>query len=375
MLAACRPFRIACVPPLASALALSLVLLLSCSAVAAAPTPAAATDTSAEWPGHRAIATIGNARITAADVVAQEQGAFDRLQADHDLKLRQLRRKHEQARYELLEEHLRQLLDKKALELEANARGMSTEALLATIKVPAVTDEEVREYYETNKARTNQTFAELRSQITQYLADEHNANAVRGFYDALRAQHGIASLLEPYRVAVAATGPARGKDQAAITVVEFGDFQCTYCRQAEDTLRQVLTRHPDEVRLVFRHLPLPGVHPNAAIAARAGVCADRQGMFWAMHDAMYEDQGALGEGALKDTARRLGLNTDGFSTCLAESSTQQTVDADSRAAQELGIGGTPHFFINGRPLSGSVPEDRFESIILDELHRRGAKRG
>jgi protein-disulfide isomerase len=135
-------------------------------------------------------------------------------------------------------------------------------------------------------------------------------------------------------------------------------------------LHTLMTKHPDDVRIVFRHMPLPNVHPYAKIAAKAGVCADRQGMFWSMHDAMYKDQAALSEDGLKDTAKRLGLDLDGFSACLSDPSTQETVDFDANAAEQLGIGGTPYFFINGRPIYGSVPEDQFETIISDELKRK-----
>jgi protein-disulfide isomerase len=134
-----------------------------------------------------------------------------------------------------------------------------------------------------------------------------------------------------------------------------------------------MAKHPDDVRLVFRHLPLTTMHPNSMQAAEAAVCADRQGKFWPMHDAMFENQTALGEGGLKDTAKRLGLEMDGFSACLADPSTKSTIDLDTKAADELSIGGTPFFFINGRPLNGSVPVDRFESLVSEELEHNAGK--
>jgi len=323
--------------------------------------------------GRTVIASIGAERITSADVAAADRAAFDQLESDYQLKLRQLRLRQAEARYELLQQRLEQLLDARSLALEAKARGTSPEALLAGVRVPAVTDDEVRGFYDANQARAHDPFEKLAPSIARYLAGRHAEDARRAFYDSLRAQHGISSLLGPYRVAVAASGPARGRDDAPVTIVEFGDFQCPFCREAEGSLRTVMSRYPGQVRLVFRNLPLSNLHPNAALAAEAGVCAGRQGMFWQMHDAMYQDQSALSESALKDTAQRLGLSADDFAACLADPATKQDLETDRKAADELNVTGTPYFFINGRPLNGSLPVERFEAVITDELQRLASR--
>src|SRR5215469_548207 len=334
----------------------------------------AAEDSRPALSDHTVIATVGRERITTADVAATDRSAFEKLEADYELKLRQLHLRQQEARHELAQRRLDQLLDQRALGLEAKARGTTTQALLADIRVTAVTEEEARRFYEENKSRTKDSFEQLQAKITEHLASEHNEQATRAFYDALRQKHGITSALEPYRMRVDAAGPSRGKANAPVTIVEFGDFQCPYCREAEDTLRTVMSRYPDQVRLVFRNLPLPNLHANATVAAEAGICAERQGMFWQMHDAMYENQQALSEGALKDTARRLGLQVEGFSACLSDPETNSRIDSDRKAADELAITGTPYFLINGRPLYGSVPVERLESLISDELRRSAPKR-
>jgi protein-disulfide isomerase len=168
---------------------------------------------------------------------------------------------------------------------------------------------------------------------------------------------------------VSATGPSRGNVKAAITIVEFGDFQCPFCAQAEATLKAVLAKHPDDVRLVFRNYPLGELHPDAQFAAQAGVCADGQGKFWELHDAMFQDQHALGAPALQDAARRIGIDPDRFSHCLSDFATAQAVATDLHAGDAAGVNGTPAFFINGRPLSGNVPAESFEALIADEHNR------
>jgi protein-disulfide isomerase len=325
---------------------------------------------------QKVVARIGREELTEAQVIAQDQKDFDVLQENIELRQRQLQQQLAQSRYTLLQKQVDRTLDRKALELEAKARGVSPDAVLAEVKVPAVTEGEERAYFEANRARAgSRTFEQLQEVIAQFLTNQHNNQAMRSFYDALRAKHAIVSLLDPYRVAVAATGPARGGTHAAVTIVEFGDFQCPFCRQEEATLQTVLKAHPDDVRLVFRELPLASLHPNALAAAHAAVCADQQGKFWPMHDAMYQDQSALGSSALLDTAKRLGLDGDRFAACVSSEQSDKLVEQDTKAADELNINETPYFLINGRPLAGVVPADQFEAVISDELHRAGNQHG
>jgi protein-disulfide isomerase len=350
------------------------LLLMCAGAVTCAPPVVAATGTP-EVAGLTALATIGSQRLTESDVKKQAGPAFDELESEFQLKLRQLQLQQEQARYDLLKEQLDKLLDAKALELESRARGKAADAVLADVPVPPVTEAEIQAFYVGRKDQITESFEKIQPRIAQYLASQHKATATRGFYDALRVKHGISSQLAPYRVEVAAAGPMRGKSDALVTIVEFGDFQCPFCRRAEDTLRTILANHPDNVRLVFRQLPLTSLHPNAATAAEAAVCAGRQEQFWPMHDAMYADQTALTAPALKETARRLGLNVDLFSVCMTDKGTADAINQDVRAARELNISATPAFIINGRPLTGSVPAEQFESIIAEELHLANATRG
>jgi protein-disulfide isomerase len=352
---------------------LACVLALGVAVPGVTRTPA--TDKTSSEQSTTVIGHVAGKAVTEADIVASDRDAFAAQDADYETKLRQLQSKRAQDHYELVKDRLDKLLDKRALELEAQKLRTTTAAVLAGNSVPAVTDEEAQAYYDANKARTTQTFDQLKPQIIQFLATEHNNTATRKFYDNLRAKHDVVAQLAPYRVVVAATGPTKGRADAPITIVEFADFQCPYCRQAEATIRSVVASHSDAVRLVFRNLPLATVHPNAMTAAVAGVCADRQGKFWPMHDAMFEDQNALGEEGLKATAKRIGLDADAFSACLADPHSKAAVESDSRTADELNLNGTPYFFINGRPVFGNVPADQIESLITDELQRASNKRG
>jgi protein-disulfide isomerase len=321
------------------------------------------------------VATVGSESVSKGDVLAHAKESLDQQDAEFALQMGQLKLKHEQARYDLINQRLEQMLDQKALEMEAKARGTTAAAVEAGITIPAISDEEARAYYDAKKASAPQTFEQLKPQIVQYLGAQRSYDVTRSFLDALRAKYQIVSRMEPYRVAVAATGPARGKGDAAVTIVEFADYQCPYCRQAEATLRTIMNKHANDVRLVFRNLPIPSVHVHATAAALAAVCADQQGKFWPMHDALFADPSALGDDGLRDTAKRVGVDGERFAACMADPRTAAAVDADTRAADQLNLTATPSFFINGRPLIGSVPEAQFESLISDELQRAADRRG
>ncbi len=320
------------------------------------------------------IAVVGQTRISESDVIAANSADFDRLENDSEVQRHHLELKLAKSRHDLLQQDLDKMLDRDALDLEAKNRGVQQDKVLADLKLVAPTEAEARAFYEANRERIKQPYEEVAPKLVEYLTTQRNQAATRSFYDALRVKHGITASLAPYREAVADSGPARGESHARVTIVEFGDFQCPYCREAEASLRTVMAHYPQDVRVVFRNLPLTQIHPDAKTAAEAGVCADRQGKFWEMHDAMYDDQSALSADALKKTAARLGLEADRFSACLVDPATSQALGADAKAARDLGLEGTPFFFINGRPIDGSVPVEKFERVIADELHQPGRDR-
>src|SRR5215472_10511054 len=138
----------------------------------------------------------------------------------------------------------------------------------------------------------------------------------------------------------------RGPEDSLVTLVEYGDFECPYCGQAEPAVRELLKEH-GELRFVFRHLPLTDVHPHAQLAAEAAEAADRQGQFWEMHDTLMDHQGALTTKDLIGYAADLGLDTGTFAADLRKHSRAYRVAEDVDSADLASVSGTPTFFING----------------------------
>ncbi len=140
----------------------------------------------------------------------------------------------------------------------------------------------------------------------------------------------------------------RGPDDAPVTLLEYGDFQCPYCGQAEQTIRELLAAHGDDVRYVWRHLPLNDVHPNAQLAAEASEAASAQGRFWEMYDTLLGHQDDLSPRNLVNYARELGLDVERFQEAVRGRDYAARVSEDVSTADESGVSGTPTFFINGR---------------------------
>ncbi|HJL20284.1 MAG TPA: thioredoxin domain-containing protein [Sandaracinaceae bacterium LLY-WYZ-13_1] len=144
-----------------------------------------------------------------------------------------------------------------------------------------------------------------------------------------------------------AGAPSRGSPMAPVTIVEFSDFECPYCGRAHPIVQQVLREFEGQVRLVFKHFPLSS-HSHAMPAARAAVAAGNQDRFWEMHDLLFEHQRQLEEEDLERYAEQLGLDMERFRADMQSEETQQRVEADKEQGQELGVEGTPTFFIDGR---------------------------
>ncbi|HVX22478.1 MAG TPA: Na+/H+ antiporter NhaA [Acidimicrobiales bacterium] len=161
----------------------------------------------------------------------------------------------------------------------------------------------------------------------------------------------------------------RGPAAAPITLVEYGDFECPYCGQAEPVVRELLADFGD-LRYVWRHLPLRDVHPDAQLAAEASEAAARQGAFWPMHDQLLDHQGALAPGDLVGYARRLDLDVDRFVADLKAHAGADRVDDDVDSADLSGVAGTPSFFINGRRHHGAYDIGSLTRAI--RLARAGA---
>jgi protein-disulfide isomerase len=168
--------------------------------------------------------------------------------------------------------------------------------------------------------------------------------------------------------------PARGPASAAVTLVAFSDFQCPFCAQVTPVLERLQREYPRQLRIVFKHFPLP-IHPQAREAHRAAVAAAEQGKFWEMHDAIFAQPAALDRAALARHAAALGLDGARFEKALDAPATDARVQADISEGQRIGVRGTPTFVINGRVFSGAQPYEAFKAQVEQALQSGSAPAG
>lgn len=157
--------------------------------------------------------------------------------------------------------------------------------------------------------------------------------------------------------------PSTGAVDRNVVLLEFSDFQCPYCREAYKTLKQFKTNHPDEVTLVYKHLPLPAIHPEAIKAAKAAWAAGQQGKFWSYHDALFSHQDQLSETFYVYVAKSLNLDLTKFNQDRNAREASDAIQQDIEMAKTLGIKGTPFFIMNGELLAGAVPLSNLEEAL------------
>jgi len=150
---------------------------------------------------------------------------------------------------------------------------------------------------------------------------------------------------------------AQGAEEAAVTLVEYGDYECPHCGRAYPIVKKVQEKLGDRLRFVFRNFPLTQAHPHALKAAEAAEAAADQGKFWEMHDALFENQTALDDDSLKSYAAEIGLDTEKFAEDLDTDKFEEKVREDFMNGVESGVNGTPTFFINGVRFDESWDEE------------------
>jgi protein-disulfide isomerase len=161
--------------------------------------------------------------------------------------------------------------------------------------------------------------------------------------------------------------PSLGPDNAKITIVEFSDFQCPFCRRFHaDTYHALLDAYPGQIRFVYRNLPLTSIHPNAMPAAIASLCANDQNAYWDFNEKLF-DNDTLDEATYIKYAADLGLDVNTFKTCLTSGSHDEFIKQDMDFSLNLGVQSTPTFFVNGLAIVGAQPLSNFKQLIDKEL--------
>lgn len=273
--------------------------------------------------------------------------------------------------HELRSQYFDRMAGDRVLEEAAEKQGLAPEALLERESSGGepIPEESLRSLFEQNKAQLGgRSFEEVAPSIRQHLERSRQQQKMQTYLAGLRDAAGVTFSLEAARVALSGSGPAIGEDNAPVTVVEFSDYQCPYCKQAEPIVEELLERYADKIRFEYRHFPLEEIHPRARPAAEAATCAGAQGRFWDFHRLVFEKSPALSDDELRTYAESLSLDLAAYDACRSESAAREQVDSDLAAGKSAGVEGTPTFFINGISVIGGSIDD-FAKVIDRELER------
>ena len=264
------------------------------------------------------------------------------------------------------------------LEQEAQKRKLTARAIIEADvlpKVKKITEEDARKFYDGNKAKMPAEFNELRDQIIQYLTENEQQKAQMAFAERLRSTASVQVFLkspEMPRLAIATNDqPWKGGEQAAVTIVEFTDYQCSSCAGAQPIIEELLKEYGDKVKLVVRDFPLDR-HPHAFKAAEAAEAARQQGKYWEYSALLFKNQQSLEVVKLKEYATQVGLDRKVFDESLDGGKFAESVQRDIQDGMSLGISATPALFINGQPLKARTRE-ALKEAIESALNTKGGK--
>jgi protein-disulfide isomerase len=297
----------------------------------------------------RVLATVDDKQITMGDI---------------ETSLRPLIFNVQEEVYALRKQDLELKINDTLLAHEAQKKSVTTRALLdaeVTAKVTPVTDAQAQEFFDQNKDRISGDFAQTKAQIIQYLKERKEREATVAFAGQLRRAATIQiNLTAPESPAFSiATDdqPAKGTANAAVTIVEFTDFECPSCARQHPVLERIVSEFGDRVRLVVRDFPL-SQHPNARKAAEAAEAAREQGKYWEYAGVLFRSQSALGVDKLRQYATDLGLDRARFDASLDSGKFADKVQRDLMDGRKLGINGTPTVYINGK----RIADNSYESL-------------
>ncbi len=274
------------------------------------------------------------------------------------------------AESEFLSKTVSQYVSEKLLSDEAVAQKFPSmkeymESILNTAKEP--TDEEAKAFYESMKDKfQGASFEQVKQYIMPHLKQQKQQEIAKAKMQELYVKYKVLVKIPEIEMPIIKISeedtPIFGNKDAKITLVEFSDFQCPYCSQYAGFAKEVAEKYKDKVKVVFKHFPLP-FHQEAFNAAIVAQCAFKQGKFAEMHDKLFENQAKLSTENYSKWAADIKLNKEEFDKCITDPKIKEKISNELKEAQDIGIQGTPTFYLNGKPYKGEYSVESFGKII------------
>lgn len=281
-----------------------------------------------------------------------------------------------QPRYQLFtaeQKALDEIIADRLLEKEAQRQKLTVQQLIERNVKQAVkepTEDQLQLYYELSKSK--EPYEAVRGKILDIIRQNRESKALTAYIEKLRAAANVVVTLAPPKAEFdVSKSPRFGSSTAPVQLVEFADYECPYCQKVHPYIKKLREEFAGKVSVVFKDLPLPN-HPKAQKAAEASRCAGAAGKYWEYHDLLFSG-GGLDVKQLKQYARELGLDGARFDQCLDKGEYTAAVQSDLTEAQELGLNGTPSFFLNDQFFSGAVDYESLRDMVNKELARKQSR--
>ncbi|HLV88388.1 MAG TPA: thioredoxin domain-containing protein [Candidatus Sulfotelmatobacter sp.] len=298
------------------------------------------------------VAEVGGQKLTVGDLQREQGGKL--LQSRYQYYMNQRKA-------------LDQLVDDKLIEMEARNRHLTADELLNKVVYKDLkdpTEDQLQVYYE--GMESTESYEAVRDSVLQHIRELRREKARAAFVKELRTQARVQILLEPPLIDVKVKDAyAQGAKNSPVTLVEFADYECPYCQRIIPDLQKLEKEYAGRLAVVYKDFPLP-MHHTAEKAAEAARCAGEQGKFWEYHDVLFYSK-QLQVSDLKTHARVLKLDGDRFDKCLDDGAEAANVKKDSEEAHQIGLTGTPSFFVNGHFFSGAADYTVLKEMVDMQL--------
>lgn len=348
-----------------SALAMSALLFGLVTACTDRQAKAKPNFVTKDAPAPGVVAKIGGENITEEELMGDDKlSFFDLKKKEYDLKMTQLN----------------QLLIKKLIGNEAKKANMDLDAYIqknVTKGEIKISDAEYKKFVKEKQIPEAQINEQLKTRIFAYLKEQKKDQLIEGYVAKLTKSQPVEVYFKKPRMNVnveVGQAPVWGNTKAAVTIIEFSDFQCPFCSRAATTVSEIKKKYSGKVQIAFKHFPLP-MHKDARPAAEASMCVHEQGgdKFWKFHDLAFKAQDKLDKDSLQKLAKDSGADVKKFNACLEAKKFASVVDSEMAYGEKLGVRSTPTFFINGQLVAGALPIEQISEIIDEELAEAKSK--
>lgn len=306
------------------------------------------------------LAKVGDKELTKADLVGEDNSDFLEL---------------EKREYDLLDDRLKRFIENTVIEEHAKKAGMSKEdfinkKVVGEINVP---DSEYKKFVAEKHIPEAQITPQIKERIIAYIKSSKRQDKVTAFVGK-NAPKAYRYFVKPKKVVPnleVGDSPVFGKKDAAVTIIEFSDFQCPFCSRAAETVTQLKKKYGNKIRVAFKHFPLP-MHHDARPASEASMCVNEQSTdkFWKYHDLLFKNQDKLDKANLEKFAKEAGADVKKFNECVEAKKYADFVQKDMEYGEKIKVQSTPTFFVNGEQISGAVPIETFSETIDEYLEKK-----